>query len=72
MRGERDDRMFSQAEGTSLPVHVAACAERYKTLFNRMGRIERIMLVTAGGVFSLLLTVAGAVLVALITKGLGV
>lgn len=28
-------------ESKSLPVHVAACAERYKTLFNRLQRIER-------------------------------
>jgi len=31
------------SESESLPVHVAACAERYKTLFNRLERIERLL-----------------------------
>ena len=62
---------MSERESESLPVHVQACAERYKTLFNRMSRIETILLGVAAGVGTLLLTVVGAVLIAALNKGLG-
>lgn len=32
--------MIDDAEKKSLPVHVVACSERYKTLFKRLGRVE--------------------------------
>ena len=54
-------------EHESLPAHVTACAERYKTLFNRLNRIERIQLVVAGKVFLILLAVIGF----LVTRILG-
>lgn len=43
-------------ESESLPVHVAACAERYKTLFNRLSRIEWILIATAGALITGLFT----------------
>lgn len=58
-------------EATSLPVHVAACAERYRSLFNRMGRIERILIVAVGAVLSLVLTIFGVVIIALVNRSLG-
>lgn len=65
-----EDTSFLAAEADTLPVHVAACAERYKTLFNRLNRIERILVAVAGGVFAMLATIAGGVLIELINRGL--
>jgi hypothetical protein len=53
------DRAYSADESVHLPVHVARCEERYRTLFRRLERIERIMLVVAAKVFVLLLAVIG-------------
>ena len=61
---------FTPAEAQSLPIHVAACAERYRTLFQRMGRIESVLLWIAAGVGTLCFTVIGGVLIALINKGI--
>ena len=36
--------------------HEAQCDERWKTIFNRMNRIERILLGVSGSVMVLLLT----------------
>lgn len=58
-------------EADDLPLHVATCRERYRTLFKRLERIERILLMVAGGVGTLLLTVAAGVLIAVISRGLG-
>lgn len=38
-------------EATSLPIHVAACAQRYVALLNRLVRVERIVI---GGVVVML------------------
>lgn len=65
------DVRFSDREAEDLPLHVATCRERYRTLFKRLERIERILLMVAGGVGTLLLTVAAGVLIAVISKGLG-
>ena len=46
-------------EAEDLPTHVVACSERYKTLFHRLNRIERIQLVVAGKVLLILLAVIG-------------
>ncbi len=45
-------------ESDSLPVHVAACEQRYKTLFHRLERIERISLGIAAMVFAGLIKLA--------------
>lgn len=56
-------------EAESLPVHVAACAERYKTLFNRLReidnrltRIEKILLGATGLVLTTLFGVIATLL----------
>ena len=35
--------MFEEKEAEHLDVHVAVCAERYKSLEGRLDRIERVM-----------------------------
>jgi len=35
--------MFEEVEAEKLDVHVAVCAERYKSLEGRLDRIERVM-----------------------------
>lgn len=60
-----------RSEAESLPVHVAACAERYRTLFNRLERIEGLLIKFVLGVGALFVTVAAGVLVTTINKGLG-
>jgi hypothetical protein len=35
--------MFEEVEAEKLEVHVAVCAERYKSLEGRLDRIERVM-----------------------------
>lgn len=59
--------MSEEAEAENLEVHVAVCAERYKSLSQRLDRIERIvwwsstMLMTGmGGVILKLVTMKGA------------
>jgi hypothetical protein len=37
-------------EGEDLETHVLMCGERYRTLFNRLTRIERVMMAVAGGI----------------------
>lgn len=54
---EHED-LRAHGEGADLRAHVAACSERYKTIFNRLARIERIMLGTAAGVIGLLVKIA--------------
>ncbi len=39
-------------EANDLSTHVVACAERYKMLFERVARIERILLGFAGTAFT--------------------
>lgn len=53
------------AETRSLDVHVAACAERYRTLFNRIKRIEKIIWIAVVGLIANLAVVIGGLLVAL-------
>jgi len=36
--------MIDDAEKKSLEVHVVACGERYRTIFNRVRRIEGVLL----------------------------
>lgn len=43
-------KAYTSEESESLPVHVARCSERYKTLFRRLGRIEKILLGVAASV----------------------
>lgn len=52
-------------EAESLPVHVAACAERYKTLFNRLERIEKLLI----GMTAMLLTMLTGIIGTLLYSG---
>jgi hypothetical protein len=38
-----EERMTQEQEAEHLDVHVAVCAERYKSLEKRLDRIERVM-----------------------------
>lgn len=40
--------MSDSKEKVSLEAHVAACSQRYKTIFDRLNRIEKILLSVAG------------------------
>lgn len=53
------------AETRSLDVHVAACAERYRTLFDRIKRIEKIIWIAVVGLIANLIAVVGGLLAAL-------
>lgn len=53
------DKAYTANESIHLPVHVARCEERYRSLFHRLERIERIMLLVAAKVFLLLIAVIG-------------
>ncbi|MHC4997335.1 MAG: hypothetical protein ACYTGQ_20090 [Planctomycetota bacterium] len=48
------DKPLQDREAEDLPTHVVACGERYRTLFRRLNRIERILVGTAAGVIALL------------------
>jgi hypothetical protein len=41
---------YSAEESESLPIHVAHCEERYKTVFDRLKRIETLIWSTVGAV----------------------
>jgi len=62
--------MTQEQEAEHLDVHVAVCAERYKSLEGRLDRIERVMwwmlttliLALGGMLFELVVLVGGRVL----------
>lgn len=47
--------MSEELESKSLPAHVTACGERYKTIFNRLKRIERGLWLGLTGLIGILL-----------------
>jgi hypothetical protein len=58
--------MTHDAEADNLDVHVAVCAERYKSLEHRLDRIERVMwwmlstlIIALGGMLLEIIIIAG-------------
>ena len=67
MSNNRGKTMTEETESENLEVHVAVCAERYKSLSQRLDRIEKIvwwsstmMMTGMGGVIIKLVTLKGA------------
>lgn len=66
----KEERMTKEQEAEHLDVHVAVCAERYKSLEHRLDRIERVMwwmlttliLALGGMLFELVVLLGGRVL----------
>lgn len=50
-----DDR-----EAEDLPTHVLLCGERYRTLFNKLNRVEKIIIALGGGIILALVNVVMA------------
>lgn len=65
------DTTFHESEAKSLPVHVGKCEERYRTLFNRLGRIEKLLIGIAGAIGLSALTIITGVLIPMINRGIG-
>jgi len=65
-----EETMTQEQEAEHLDVHVAVCAERYKSLEGRLDRIERVMwwmlttliLALGGMLFQLIILIGGRVL----------
>lgn len=58
-------------EAKDLPVHVAACHERYLSLFNRLGSVERKLSRIELGIWGVLTAVLSGLFVAIFRQGLG-
>lgn len=70
MSRTKENRMTHEQEAEHLDVHVAVCAERYKSLEQRLDRIERVMwwmlstliLALGGMLFELVVLLGGRVI----------
>lgn len=70
MPKKKEEKMSNTAETEHLDVHVAVCAERYRSLEMRLDRIERVMwwmlstlIIALGGMlFQLIVLISGRVI----------
>lgn len=58
-------------ESKDLGAHVVACGERYKTLFNGLRRVERILIGVAGLIIVGSLSITGTLLSVLYNLSMG-